>query len=218
MKEKMRIYKIYSLCCPDTNVVRYVGYTYKKLHRRLSEHCNPSKLTPNTHKNNWIKSLLNCGKRPVIKLVEDNIGNLTLALDKEIFFISIYKSNGFNLTNSTDGGEGHLNRVPSKQTIDKRLMTKIKNGTLKHSKETIEKIRQSKIGIKNPESIKRLSDINRRQIVQLDFEGNILNEWRGVRFASRKLGISHCGICRNLKGSCKSYKDFVWKYKDRLPQ
>lgn len=214
IREVKKTYKIYILLCPFTNDIRYIGYTNLSVNKRLSSHCNPSKLKKNTHKNNWIKSVMNKKLKPNILCIEENIPSLTEALNREIFFVKRFKDAGCNLTNSTDGGEGHLNHKLSKESIIKILETKKKNGTLKHSKTTIENIKKSLIGRKvKPEIIEKLADIHRKPVLQFDLDGNLLKEWSGIRVASTTHKISHNGILRCLTGGQKSYKGFIWKYK-----
>ena len=65
----METAKIYTLTCPITLEIRYVGKTEKKLETRLSNHIKVSEKS-NTHKNNWIKSLLKKELTPIIELLD----------------------------------------------------------------------------------------------------------------------------------------------------
>ncbi len=206
------MYRIYRLVCTISGKPRYIGYTYKPLKKRLTEHCTASKLKPNTHKNNWVKSLLVVGHTPKIELVEDGIESLENALDREIFYIKKYKEGGNDLTNSTDGGEGHLNHSHNRETIQRILELKRFRGTTKHSKETIEKIRRSKVGMKpDMRLISKLAEINRRPIIQFDINGNIIGQFSGIRVAARSCNVSHCGILRWINTQ-HTYKNFLWRY------
>lgn len=53
----------------------------------------------------------------------------------------------------------------------------------------------------------------RKPILQFDLNGNILNEWNGLRECANELNISHCGISRCLNNKQKSYRGSIWKYK-----
>lgn len=104
-------YKIYKLIDPVSKEVRYIGYTSGTLENRLRYHiydCN--KL--NTHKCNWIKSLLKKDLKPIIETICICF-DLNDALQKEVFYISKYS----NLTNSTTGGE--TNKVYRADVIKK---------------------------------------------------------------------------------------------------
>ena len=207
----MRQYKIYALTCPTTNEIRYIGQTYKELRKRLVEHCNPSKLVKNTHKNNWIKSLL-------VKKLKPNIIELDITTSeevnrKEIFYIKKFKEDGYKLTNGTNGGFGHLNHPCSPETITKILNTKRTNGTLKHSVETIEKIRIAQTGKKQSIShIKKITEKTRISILQCDMFGNIIKEWKGLRLTCRELNLNHSILIQKIKKNVP-YGGFIWKYK-----
>src|ERR1035437_1197902 len=95
----MKIF-IYELTDPITNQPRYVGKT-NNLSYRLYSHTHKKE---NTHKGNWIQSLKNKGKQPIIQVIDE--------VDEEEWkfwerrYISLYKSWGFCLTNGTIGGDG----------------------------------------------------------------------------------------------------------------
>lgn len=119
--------KIYQLIDPITLEPRYVGYTYKPLGKRLGEHIRDSVRRGKTTKQRWIKSLLDLGQFPQIKAIK----YLPKKRDKswqywETYFISLYRELGYNLTNSTDGGEGVPSPMPTltKQKIGDSLRGK----------------------------------------------------------------------------------------------
>lgn len=85
-------YKVYSLVCPKTNQVRYVGITYRSLSIRLKEHITKSK---NSKKTEWINQLLSEGLTPKIKLIKDEC-TLEEAVAKEEALIKKYKDNLLN--------------------------------------------------------------------------------------------------------------------------
>lgn len=93
----------------DSESIRYVGQTVLTLPKRLNRHINSCscKSTKITYKDNWIKSLLNQGRTPEIKLIETiNSDDISLWNAREIYWISFYKSLGHRLTNSSLGGRG----------------------------------------------------------------------------------------------------------------
>ena len=95
--------RIYTLADPRDNVIRYIGITKTSLNRRLAGHIHDCKSKKPTHKINWIKSLLLEDLKPIIQLI-DEVDD-TFAYDEEIYWISQFKTWGFNLVNSTNGGE-----------------------------------------------------------------------------------------------------------------
>jgi hypothetical protein len=109
----MNKYIIYGLKDPFTNEIRYIGKSVNGLDRP-KEHFKPCNLKGNTHKINWIKSVLNRNKRPEIVIIEE-YNNSEDLFAAEAFWINYYKLNG-NITNCTDGYEGTLGREYSEET------------------------------------------------------------------------------------------------------
>ena len=114
---------IYSLSDPDTNEVRYIGKT-NNLKRRLSKHLSNSELNSGNHKSNWIISLLRNNKLPIMDIIDefDETNDINFY---EIFYISLFKTWGFNLTNQTNGGDGTFDwtgKKHKKESIHKMKM------------------------------------------------------------------------------------------------
>lgn len=96
----IKIY-IYSLSDPETGEVRYVGKTVQDPYHRYHSHISCSKHSrKKDHCHCWIKSLINKGQKPIMKIVEE-----THDINREIFWINEYKKSKHNLTNHTDGGD-----------------------------------------------------------------------------------------------------------------
>ena len=95
---------IYTLSCPITNTVKYIGKTFD-IDDRYNRHISAYYLSDNTIKSNWIISLIRGGLYPVIEVLDegntDNINNL------EKYWISQFKNWGFELKNGTGGGDGY---------------------------------------------------------------------------------------------------------------
>jgi group I intron endonuclease len=124
---------IYTLANPETNEVRYIGKTKKKLYRRLSEHIATSKNLKD-HRAKWIQSLLRQNLSPKIELLEMCFEKNWQETEK--FWIRTLKFLGVNLVNQNEGGcgnNGHKFSEESKQKISMSLTGK------KQSRETIEK-------------------------------------------------------------------------------
>lgn len=100
----MKIYKIYGLRLKNSDEIRYIGYTSKSLQHRLYGHLTET--IKYNHKNAcWIKKHKDLEGIDII-LLEDNIADIKIAQETEIRYIKNYRENGYNLTNTTDGGEG----------------------------------------------------------------------------------------------------------------
>lgn len=97
---------IYTLTDPITKQVRYIGKTKGTLVQRMYAHISNYKLKKEkSHKNSWIINLKNKGYLPIIEeldLVEESEWVFW-----EQFYINLFKTWGFNLTNITLGGEGN---------------------------------------------------------------------------------------------------------------
>ena len=107
---EVKIYTLSSSSNPDN--IRYVGKTTENLNKRLSGHLTLAKRNAaigyyHNHTSNWINSTLNKGDKVLIK--ELDIVNIKGWDFWEKYWISQFKTWGFNLTNLTDGGDGNQN-------------------------------------------------------------------------------------------------------------
>lgn len=59
----------------------------------------------------------------------------------------------------------------------------------------------------------RLIETNRKPVLQLDFNENIIKEWYSMSDASRALGLSVSNICNCCKGQIKSTGGYKWRKK-----
>jgi group I intron endonuclease len=129
-KIEMIIYGLFSSESPSN--IRYIGKA-TNIKDRLRRHLSKYSLKNDTYKNRWIKSEINKGNKIEIAIIEEvSESNWEKA---EIFWISEFRKLGYNLTNSTIGGDGI---VPTNEIINKRGKTKITNN-LKNKSELIEK-------------------------------------------------------------------------------
>lgn len=98
----METTNIYILIDPVTQEVRYVGKA-NNVSQRYKAHLNRAR-KHQVHKLNWINSLKNKGLKPILELID------IVPIDEwvfwETYWISQFKSWGFNLINYTNGGDG----------------------------------------------------------------------------------------------------------------
>jgi len=164
---------IYALKDPDTLEIRYVGKTVRSLSRRLGNHiANAKGNKHNVHLSNWILKLLRQGKRPIIELIE-NCSYLNWQ-EREQYWISHYP----DLINITDGGDGCVGLI--------------------HKPETIEKLRQAKLGTKHTQEFKdnmskRLKGKSLTQ-AHKDAIGNANRGKKASEETKKKLSKAHIGI------------------------
>lgn len=122
-------YKIYVMIDPRTNQVRYVGKAKHTLVKRLSGHLSSHELKQKHKRASWLKSLLALGFKPIIVLIDEVKTEEVNFWERH--YISLYKSWGFNLTNSTQGGDGGATTCGRKQSfevIQKRIEARRNNG------------------------------------------------------------------------------------------
>lgn len=93
---------IYTLTDPETNMIRYVGKA-NNIKQRYSAHLNRAR-KHQIHKKNWIASLREKKLKPIIEIVD--IVPIKDWIFWETYWISQFKTWGFNLINYTNGGEG----------------------------------------------------------------------------------------------------------------
>lgn len=132
---------IYGLICPLNNTIRYIGQTKRPLNKRLQSHFDEYRRNKklkkfSTHKFNWMAKLDREGLLKNIKIALLEETTLNKVDRKEQYWIKQYN----NLVNSSPGGNVH-------------------------SIETIKKISDSKMGKKNPNFGKKLSDEHKRKLL-----------------------------------------------------
>lgn len=184
--------EIYLYALKDKTGIRYIGKSWNPNYRFLA-HIRESK-KGKTHKNNWIKSLINKGERPEM-IILHKCRNNEESVKLEIELIKHYKT-FCNLTNISEGGDGNLG---NKTWLGK-----------KHKEET--KIKQSitKLGELNP-SRKRM-----KPVLQCTLNGEVVKEWISGIDAARELNLQYPNInkcCNNIYGH-KTVGGFIWKFKD----
>ena len=121
---------IYTLSNPITKEVRYIGKTVN-IKDRYRQHIG-KRLLDNSHKNNWISSLINAGLQPIIEVLD--IVEHSEWEFWEKYWISQFKTCGFDLTNATEGGE--CGSCGNRESINKMVKTRKLNNSYKRSEES----------------------------------------------------------------------------------
>lgn len=103
------MYYIYLLYDPESLNVRYVGVTNNPIRRKYKHRALPDR-NAKTHRDNWIRSVINRGLRPEFRVVEEVEYDWQEA---ECRWIRETKEAGFDLVNSTSGGDGVRDYKPS---------------------------------------------------------------------------------------------------------
>jgi len=95
----MREVFIYTLSCPITKNIRYVGQSFNP-NVRYRRHISDSKKKTD-HKSNWINYLLTKNLKPILNVIHTCNENNVDYYEK--YYIEMYKSQ-YDLTNSKEGG------------------------------------------------------------------------------------------------------------------
>lgn len=93
---------IYILIDPITNMVRYVGKA-NNVNQRYRAHLNRAR-KHQIHKKNWVEKLKKEGLKPIIEIID--VVPINEWVFWETYWISQFKTWGFDLINYTNGGDG----------------------------------------------------------------------------------------------------------------
>jgi group I intron endonuclease len=141
------------------------------------------------------------------------------------------KAQGFSLFNGRPNGNYPEHTTASKRKISKALKGKTKSKEHKQkisqslmgvnkgkilSEEHKQKVSESKKGSKNPmfgttRSKETLAKFSKR-VIQMDLEGNIIQEWFSASVVKRELGIDPGSIGKCCQGKRKTAGGFKWRY------
>ena len=117
----MKTTYIYSLSFPEGNI-RYIGKSDEPK-KRLRNHIYEAKRNKwNSHKNNWIRQLLNEGNKPIIEILEEV--EIEKWEDCEKYWINQIKALNFDLVNVNEGGSG----IKFHTNITRKLMSEQRKG------------------------------------------------------------------------------------------
>ena len=163
---------IYILIDPETNQVRYVGKT-TSLKRRYNQHVSECSKIRN-HKNNWLLSLKNKNIKPEMVIIDETDNDDWIFLEQ--WYIQLYRSWGYRLTNSTEGGEGVCGHSPSPETREK--MSNSAKGKV-WSEESKRKLSATNTG-------RKLSDERKRKISEAAKKRGISPETKLKMLESRR--------------------------------
>lgn len=190
---------IYTLQDPISLDIRYIGLTSQKLNVRLSAHWTTFN-NKKSHKVHWIKKLKKLNQKPIIKEL-DTAYSLKEAADLEKYWISQFKTWGFKLTNTTDGGEGALG--------------------YKHDLETILRMKQiqalkpkkpKKPKLSKEEQYLLVSQKLSKPILQYDLNGVFIKKWNSILEAAKWFGCRSSAIRHALVNNTKVSQNYFWRY------
>ena len=224
----MKIGYVYKLMDPINNECRYVGITTQKISVRLYRHLRDV-LRYKNHKNSWLLGLKNKGLLDKVRIEIIEECDYSVLKEREVFWINEFKTKGCRLTNMTIGGDvGSLGCKHTDEAKRKISEAGKRLKGIKRSDETRKKISDSLRGKKGRNTGNKHSEKTKRQIseskkdtlswnaqpiLQLDREGNIINEWRSATYAAKKLGLNQGNIWSVINGDRNTCGGFKWEIK-----
>ena len=196
----MKSFIVYKHTCPNNKC--YIGITsYKNPNQRWRN--GESYLGDKKHLTKWGAAIIKYGWENIKHEILHNDISKEEACNYEKQYIKYYKE--LNLCyNLTEGGDG----IWGYKFTDEKKISESHKG-LKQSQETINKRVQKNIGQKRSDISKQKKSI---PVLQYDLNGNLINEYFGIREAERQTHISHIGdVCKKIRKTAGGY---IWKFKD----
>jgi DNA-binding protein Fis len=178
--------QLYCLYVVQTGKVFYVGITKKKLSYRLREHLKDRE-SRSPKKSNKIRSERRKGNTiEIFGLLEFDTLDEVHAAERK--YIAWCRTIGFELTNSTDGGEGTIGMIWTDEMRSRRSKENAFKGVG---------------GLLHPTSL---------SVDQFDLNDRFLKQWVNQTEAAKELGIHKQGISKCCNGTLKQSGGFIWKY------
>ena len=228
---------IYKLTSPSGK--HYIGQTINLKDRKRCLY-NPNKYYSGHRLDNAIKKygIENFKYEIVIQIIDVDKIKLREKLDElEIFYIKKYNSykDGYNMTLGGSGSTGCFQTEESRKLISEKAKGRKGSMLGKHlteeQRKKVSDFAKTRTGDKNPffgkshsdEAKKRIGTANSIPIIQLDLDGNILNEFPSAKEAARNLGKPKADseiikVCKNyVSPSGRHYitaLGYKWKYKE----
>ena len=168
---------IYTISCPVSGLVKYVGKT-KNAVERFRKHISEKN---KTKKCRWIIGLKNKGLLPVFDII-DTVHE-SVWQDAERGYIRLYKSIGADLLNEMPGGEGGATMLGKKLTKEQAL-----------------KISLSKIGKPNPAASASNKTNKGFCVAKYDLNWNYLDTYQSINDAAKSVGRSSRRIQKMIAG------------------
>lgn len=181
---------LYALVDPRTEEIRYIGKTIQSAEKRFRDHISDARQNFNTHKCNWIRSLLDQDLLPILMILRNDIELEDHLNTEEISMIAFCREIGMRLVNSTNGGDGVSGLKITPETRAKMAKAKIGKPGPRLGKsvtqETRDKISQSLKGRVGCNLGKHWSE-ETRQKISAGMMGKIIPQEQRVR-RSRAVG------------------------------
>lgn len=206
------MYHIYTLSCPTTNDVKYVGITVNIKDR----YCNHLNQLDGSPKANWISELLAENKKPIMSIV-DFATSKKQALSIESKLIVSYLKSNTNILNVV------YQRMYYKFDLEGNLVD-VLQGT-RQNEFSLKTNRYTYKGfVYNTENVfpywkieaqKEGRSVQKKKIMQFTKQGEYVATFDGVREAGKLTNIDHRSISANATNRRPSAGGYVWKYETK---
>jgi hypothetical protein len=131
----------------------------------------------------------------------------------EAYYISLFRSWGFKLTNQNNGGGG-LTTVTFNKERNKKISIKTKGMSKAHKGRPFTKEHKDKIKANRSHLKGRKNTWYSKPVLQYDLENNFIREWESQMEAQIKLNKPNSdGIGAVCRGEQKTAYGFIWKFK-----
>lgn len=196
------IYKIVNKITQD----QYIGSAID-LDRRKKRHIY--ELNKNVHHSRYLQNAWNYyGSEQFEFHIIEIVEHKNKLLEREDFYLKLLNPK----YNTMREVKSHIGVKRSDETKKKMVLA---HTGKKHSTETKEKIRILTTGVKqSKETIEKRMQCQFNSILQCDKNGSVIKEWKSATHAEQEEGFKRKSIYRCLWGDRKTYKDFIWKYKN----
>jgi hypothetical protein len=203
---------IYILMDPITDEIRYIGKSINPTQRYRKHIYETKTKNLNNHKINWIKSLLNKNLKPKMDIIDSIEGDWVWL---EEYWISQFLTWGFNLVNSTNGGENPPSwkgRTHSDEYKEIRRNLMLTNNPSKHMtnewKQNISLAHKKNGFIPN-----KASESNKIKVNQYSLNNEFIKTWNSITEAAKAVGLKRptgiSAVCNNKRNKAGGFK---WSY------
>jgi group I intron endonuclease len=196
---------IYKITSPSGKV--YIGQAYD-IHIRWSKdyekyNCKKQRKLYNS----FIKYGVENHKFEVMQIVNEDIEQKYLNLSEQLFAVKELEKGNELLNIRQPGSNGRH----SKETIQKLREFALGRN---HTEKTKEKISNSTKGIKKSEGhSENIGKAHSKPIIQFDNDNKLIKEWKSARAASNDLNIQYKNISASARGKREKAGGYVWKFK-----
>lgn len=209
-------YWIYTLSEPESNNVRYVGISKQPL-VRLKQHLKD--VRSNKHKHNWLKKI---NFNPKIELISLECSKEE-AIQQEKNLILEFRKKGNKLINKTIGGDYYSGSFKSSEVIEKLRQSKLGDKNPNYGKtpseETKRKLSKSLKGRKFSEihlaKLREINQRNSRKVFQYNLDGDFINEYQSISEAAKIINGNISKISSCALGKRKSTSGFQWSFEKK---